>query len=152
MEFGQGPDQQGHQSPPATVPAREALSWSMGNQGVDMRPYLVTKQGQEILVDSGSQICAWPPDPGDQPDPNVRLRAVNGNQIQCFGKKQIEVKIGRKAYSFTAIKANVPGPIIGWDFIRKYRLGFVWGEGEEGAYLRDFFFFYNHGQPPVNHT
>ena len=109
----------------------------MGHQGVDMRPHFVRKEGTEILVDSGSQICAWPPDPGDQIDPNIRLKAVNGNHIQCFGSKDIMVKIGRKAYKFKAIKANVPGPIIRWDFIRHYKLDFVWGEGNKEAYIRE---------------
>ena len=109
----------------------------MGHQGVDIRPHFVTKEGQEILIDSGSQICAWPADPGDQIDPNIRLKAVNGNQIQCFGYKDIVVKIGRKPYKFRAIKANVPGPIIGWDFLRHFKLDLVWGDDREVIYIRD---------------
>jgi hypothetical protein len=96
LDFAQGPDTQPHQEPPSVVSAADADAWAMGHQGVDIRPHFVTKEGQEILIDSGSQICAWPADPGDQIDPNIRLKAVNGNQIQCFGYKDIVVKIGRK--------------------------------------------------------
>ena len=119
------------------VSATDADTWAMGHQGVDIRPHFVTKEGQEILIDSGSQICAWPADPGDQIDPNIRLKAVNGNQIQCFGYKDIVVKIGRKPYKFKAIKANVPGPIIGWDFLRHFKLDLVWGDDREMIYIWD---------------
>ena len=75
------------------------------------------------------QPCtAFPPDPGDKPQPDVFLRAVNGSRIQCYGFKDIEVQIGRKTYHFKAVKANVESPVLGWDFIRRHRLNFIWNE------------------------
>ena len=59
-----------------------------GQSGVDIRPHLYdAKSKTHILVDSGSQISAWPPDPSDTPVPNVHLKAVNGSQIKCYGHK-----------------------------------------------------------------
>ena len=82
----------------------------------------------DLLVDSGSQVTAFPPDPGDVEDKNVVLKAVNGTLIKTFGFKDITIKIHRKAYHFKAIKAQVDSPVLGWDFMRTHRLGLHWGE------------------------
>ena len=81
-----------------------------------------------LLCDSGSQICAWPPDPGDQPVAGSNLKAVNGSILKCYGYKQITIQIGRKQYHYQAIKADVRSPILGWDFFRHYRIGFRWNK------------------------
>ena len=78
---------------PDSVPSVEAQHWPDGHLGVDMRPHLWDGK-QFVLVDSGSQVCTFPPEPGDQVDPNMALRAVNGAKINCYGTKMIEVKIG----------------------------------------------------------
>ena len=82
--------------------------------GEDQRPHLWdTGMQQHLLVDSGSAVTAWPPDPGDVPDPSRSLRAVNGSRLKCYGKKEIVVKLGRKQLKFEAIKADVSSPILG---------------------------------------
>ena len=97
--------------------------------GEDQRPHLWdTGMQQHLLVDSGSAVTAWPPDPGDVPDPSRSLRAVNGSRLKCYGKKEIVVKLGRKQLKFEAIKADVSSPILGWDFIRAHKLSFVWNK------------------------
>ena len=107
--------------------AARALSHEGGKLGVDFRPHLFDKNvNSHILCDSGSQICAWPPDPGDKPVQGTHLRAVNGTKINCYGYKQIAIKIGRKEYRFQAIKSDVKTPILGWDFFKHYKLGFKW--------------------------
>ena len=100
-----------------------------GAQGVDFRPHLWDDASKSFcLVDTGSQVTVWPVEPGDQVDPNLRLKAVNGSKIECFGYKDIEIKIGRKDYGFRAIKAKIDTPVIGWDFLRKHRLSLAWNE------------------------
>ena len=60
----------------------------------DLRPhYFDPVLKQSMLVDSGSQVTAVPPDPGDIEDKSVRLRAVNGSVIKTYGFKEISIKI-----------------------------------------------------------
>ena len=67
-----------------------------GGQSWDMRPHLfdgVTKT--QILLDSGAQVTAYPPDPGDVVDQSISLKAVNGTKLKCFGYKDVTVQINR---------------------------------------------------------
>ena len=58
--------------PPSELPAFQAVLWEAGAQGVDMRPHIYDKfSGQYMLLDSGAQISACPPDPGDVEDPSM---------------------------------------------------------------------------------
>ena len=109
------------------VTAYEALKMQSDQEELDMRPYLLDgNSGQHILLDSGSQVCAWPPDAGDIPDPKMRLKAVNGSKLKCYGYKKVEVKIGRKTYDIEAVKTDVQKPILGWNFTRKHKLTTSW--------------------------
>ena len=95
----------------------------------DMRPHVfdgVTKK--LLLLDSGSQVCAWPPDPGDKPVPSMMLKAANGTRMKCFGQKEVQVRINRKEYKINAIKTEVKDPILGWDFTDKHKLTMDWTE------------------------
>ena len=99
---------------PSELPAMWAVRHPEGAQGVDFRPHLWDDEAKSFcLVDSGSQVTAWPADPGDQVVPSMRLKAVNGSKIDCFGHKDIAIKIGRKEYKFRAIKANIQTPVLG---------------------------------------
>ena len=110
----------------------EAPEEQSSQEAVDQRPHIFDPILQKfLLVDSGSQITAWSPDPGDKPIKGRHLRAVNGSKIKCFGTKEVWVKIGRKEYRFTAIKAEVDSPVVGWDFMRKHRLDLVWNDDGE---------------------
>ena len=113
--------------PPEELSAAQAIDHPRGHLGVDIRPHLHDSlSGHDLLCDSGSQITAWPPDPGDKPLPKTFLKAVNGSRLNCYGYKQVSIQIGRKQYRFQAIKADVQAPIIGWDFFKHYRIGFRW--------------------------
>ena len=97
------------------------------DRNVDSRPHFYDpKLKQCLLVDSGSAVTAWPPDPGDKIDPSMKLRAVNGSKLNCYGYKKITIQLNRKKLHFQAIKADVATPIIGWDFIKHHRLNFYW--------------------------
>ena len=85
---------------------------------VDISPHIMDPEsGEFLLCDSGSQVSAFPPDPGDVPIPNLFLKAANGSKMACFGHKKSAIKIGHKSYPFNFIKAQVESPIIGWDFM-----------------------------------
>ena len=111
------------------VSAAEALKLQDAQEELDMRPYLFDGNSKRhILLDSGSQVCAWPPDPGDRVDPKVRLKAVNGTDLKCYGYKDVEVRINRKNYPVRVVKTDVKSPILGWNFTRKHRLFTGWTE------------------------
>ena len=116
------------QVPPEYLSAAEAFHWR-GKMGVDMRPHVYDPDlKQFLLVDSGSMVTAFPPEPGDNVSEDSFLRAVNGSKIRTYGKKKIVVKIGRKTYDFEAVIADVDTPVLGWDFMRRHRLGVVWNQ------------------------
>ena len=109
--------------------AAEALQKQSQEEELDMRPYLFDGNSKSyILLDSGSQVCAWPPDPGDQIDPTTKLKAVNGSGLKCYGFKEVDIKINRKTYPIRVIKTDVAKPILGWNFTRKFRLSTGWTE------------------------
>ena len=90
--------------PPDELPAYKAIHWRKGHKGVDLRPHLFDPDANQFLLcDSGSQVTAYPPEPGDKVVPGQYLKAVNGSKIECFGYKDIVVKIGRKEYKYRAI-------------------------------------------------
>ena len=82
--------------------AAQAVKHPPGHLGVDLRPHLFDgSQKIHILCDSGSQICAWPPDKGDNPIPalhrerlgsgcSMKFNIVGGNvdiPFQIFSKR-----------------------------------------------------------------
>ena len=70
-------------------------------QNVDIRPHIFDPvMKKHLLVDGGSMVSAFPPDPGDQPVKNHFLKAANGTRMACFGYKNIDVKIGRKNFNY----------------------------------------------------
>ena len=82
---------------PKTLPALSAMDWKDSHLGVDFRPHLYDPGlGCHLLVDSGSQVCALPPDPGDKPMKGVFLKAANGSRI-LKKKKIFSIQIGRKS-------------------------------------------------------
>ena len=111
---------------PEGILSCDAADWEPGRAGVDLRPHVFDDASrQHILLDSGSQVSAYPPEPGDQ-ESGTFLKAVNGSKIKCFGTKQITIKIGRKEYHHEVIKADIKSPVLGWDFIRRNRFDFIW--------------------------
>ena len=72
--------------------------------------------------------CVVPAESGDVVDKSLKLQTVDGSPFDCYGKKELTVKIGRKQYHIPAVKAKVKNPILGWDFVNKYKLDTVWGE------------------------
>ena len=116
---------------PEELPAFQAVNHERGEMGVDFRPHIYDPVMKKfILCDSGSQVGAFPPDPGDKPVPNLFLKAANGTKIVCYGYKDIEIKINRKKYPFKIIKAQVESPIVGWDFMKVHKLDLRWDDND----------------------
>ena len=109
----------------------------MNTESIDMRPHLLDKKsGQYLLLDSGAAVTAIPPDPGDQPDPRVYLKAVNGTRLKSYGFTELNIRIGRKSYRRKAVKTDVKYPILGYDFNRKHKMELGWSNWGD-AVLRD---------------
>ena len=87
------------------------------------------------LLDSGSCVSCVPRGPDDKIDTSLNLKAVNGQSIPTFGTKLLKIRIGRKEYEIEAVKTDIPQTILGWNFFKKYRLGFEWKD--EDLYLTD---------------
>ena len=86
------PDMLGHASPDPEAAPEVGEVRSDGQAPVDIRPHIfdpVLKQF--LLCDSGSQVSAFPPDPGDQPLKNAFLKAANGSRMDCYGHKEVRV-------------------------------------------------------------
>ena len=83
-----------------------------------------------MLCHSGSEHSCWPKSrfPNAKKEPHTKLEAVNKSSIDTFGKTTIQIRIGRKTYSHEVIIADIPKPVLGWDFNEKYRLSIIWSE------------------------
>ena len=92
------------------VPSTDAPGWVDGFQGKDLRPRL--QDGDtSYLLDTGSMACVWPAEPGDKVDKSISLQTVDGSPFNCYGRKELTIKLGRKTYSITAGKAKIKSPI-----------------------------------------
>ena len=126
--------------PPSELPAFQAVLWEVGAQGVDMRPHIYDKfSGQYMLLDSGAQISACPPDPGDVEDPSMTLRAANGSPIPCDGTVSITVEFENHPTTFTALVS----PALGKKFLIGRKDLIFMGVLPENFPSRDF-----HGKTP----
>ena len=87
---------------------------------------------QWILIDSGAMVIVYPQlmYPDQAPDETPLLKAVNGTVIKTFGKKYINVRIGRKNYAHTAIIADISEPVLGWDIMKCHKLSLMWQEDD----------------------
>ena len=116
----------------SVVSAVEAKDWSPAVHNCDIRPRLLDKAtGAFRLIDSGSQITATRRQPDDKIDPTLKLVAVNGSQIQTYGIRQLNIKIGRKSYEIPAVICDIQQDILGMDFLNKYKLGFEWDDFDQ---------------------
>ena len=82
------------------------------------------------LVDTGSMISTTSKLPEDKLNPIFTLQAVNNPPMPTYGFRVIPVKIGRKTYEIEAVIVDLKQEILGMDFLRKFKLGLDWIEGE----------------------
>ena len=78
-------------------------------------------------------LACWPCRSGGQ------LREAPGHQwclIPTLWEKKSGNKIRTKVYIIKVVIAKVKSPILGWDFIRKCKFDWIWGEFGD-LYLRD---------------
>ena len=86
--------------PPKYLSAFEGITWEDGKNLKDSRPRIldgITKQ--KYLLDSGAMISAIPATDQDRVQPELALEAANGAVIDCYGYKDLDIRINRKTYS-----------------------------------------------------
>lgn len=84
-----------------------------------------TKNANQYLVDTGSDVSVIPPRPADiaKGTCHSNLYAANGSKIQTYGNKWVDANIGgRRTRPWRFIIADVRQPILGLDFLRRYKL------------------------------
>ena len=77
--------------------------------------------GTSFLVDTGSSFSIIPFKSSAQPT-GPRLRAANGQQIPCWGKRQLTIAFGGRRFSWNFLLAAVDFNIIGVDFLQHFNL------------------------------
>lgn len=95
----------------------------------DVRPHLYDPATKKwILVDTGAAVSCWPRQDYEDArlDNSLMLEAVNKARIQTYGTRQKQFKIGRKTYNHQIILADIKTPVLGWDFIKKFKVSLVW--------------------------
>ena len=76
-----------------------------------------------FLIDSGSSCCIIPKQPNHKIPADRQLFAANGSTINTYGEIDLKISLGlRRNFSFIFIVADVTQPIIGVNFLRKYKL------------------------------
>ena len=54
-----------------------------------------------------------PAEPGDKVDKSIGLKSVDGTPFDCYGQKEVVIKLNRKTYKILAVKAKVKNPLLG---------------------------------------
>ena len=83
-----------------------------------------TKRNEKWLVDGGALLSIIPPTAHQRlRGPNdVKLKAANGSDINCYGTCQRTITIGTTSFAFEFIIADVQTRILGADFLAKNAL------------------------------
>ena len=94
-------------------PPTPAVLSSLQDEGVDIRPRFWDNISKSwVLVDTGAQVSATMPKPGDIIDPSIRLETVDGSKMPCYGKKTMTFRLGRKEYHQEVFITNTNETII----------------------------------------
>ena len=89
--------------------------------------------GLWLLIDTGAAVCVWPKKrfPQAQVDTTVKLQALNKSRFQTYGTQDIVFKINNKAYTHSVLIVDVDQPILGFDFIWRYKISIIWNRHGE---------------------
>ena len=72
--------------PDDVVPSHQAPLFALQEADVDIRPRFFDNISKEwILLDTGAAVSVTKPGPNDKLDPTIRLEAVNGSAMKCYG-------------------------------------------------------------------
>ena len=80
--------------------------------------------GRTFLIDTGAQVSLLPVAAHARRHPSStapKLVAANGSSIASYGTQQTHVQLGKRKFTVTFIIAVVRRPILGADFLRRYK-------------------------------
>jgi hypothetical protein len=72
--------------------------------------------GTEFLVDTGASYSIFSHE-SQRPPSGPWLRGSGGQEIACWGEKEMAVFLGSKRYTWSFLLAAVQFPILGVDFL-----------------------------------
>ena len=82
------------------LPPEQVARWTESRveaTGIDIRPrFKDAKSGEAILLDTGAAASVCPPGPDDVLDPTIKLEAVDGSELPCYGTKTMSIQLNRK--------------------------------------------------------
>merc|ERR1712026_52641 len=92
------------------------------------------KLKMSFLVDSGAAVSIIPRSrvkevTGTSNFDNVKLRAVNGSEIQTYGKRTFRLQMGRAHFTHTFVIADLPG-VLGVDWMSRHGIRLTWTDGK----------------------
>jgi len=77
--------------------------------------------GRRFLIDTGASFSIFPHS-SQQADRGQRLSGPDGQPIQCWGEKQLQVQFSGRRFTWKFLLADVQFAIIGVDFLRHFQL------------------------------
>merc|ERR1711951_185241 len=101
----------------------------------DLRPRVwCNKLKMSFLVDSGAAVSIMPRSRVKDvtvtgSSDNVKLRAVNGSEIQTYGKRTFRLQMGRAHFTHTFVIADLPG-VLGFDWMSRHNIRLTWTDGK----------------------
>ena len=116
---------------PVTLQLGKRPGWTLAATGVtgltSSRLFFVsdTHTHTHFLVDTGSEVSAIPPTPGDRtrPPDTLALTVVNNSSIHTYGQRSLTLNLGlRRSLPWIFVIADVQKPILGADFLQHYGL------------------------------
>ena len=105
----------------------------------DLRPRVYDHNAKMwLLLDTGAAISCYPRSafPNAKPDPTRLLQAVNGAKVETYGSRQVKIDLGGRTYTHTFVLASITEPILGFDFVLKFKVDLVW-QSNKKCHLAD---------------
>ena len=96
---------------------------------IDIRPRAYEKTSKKwILVDTGAMVSVWPKAdyPDAKKDNKTALEAVNKTKIATYGRIERKLNLSEGNFVHMVYIADVPAPVLGLDFLFKYKLDIRW--------------------------
>ena len=80
-----------------------------------------------FLVDSGAAVSVVPRSRVKDVtvSQDVKLKAVNGSDIQTYGKRTFRLQLGRAHFTHNFVVADLPG-VLGWDWMSQHGIHLTW--------------------------
>ena len=76
--------------------------------------------GLDFLVDTGASVSLFPHQGGERRR-GPQLKQADGSALPCWGRRRLSPCFGGRVFSFDFLLAGVDRPILGMDFLAKFK-------------------------------